>query len=101
MFMENINILHLILHIIKIQYMKHIYLITVFAFISTLAFSQDIIIGFGLNQYSISKYSDSVLSSKLPEFQSSDSIIIIGHTDTVGTTGFNAALSRNRAESIK
>jgi TonB family protein len=80
--------------------MKHLYLFAIFAFSSITLFSQDLILGFGLNQYSISNYSDSVLNSRLPEFKFSDSINVIGHTDTVGTMEFNVVLSRKRAESV-
>lgn len=81
--------------------MKHIYLLIFIAFISTVVRSQDLTIGFGLNQYSISKYSDSILRMKLPDFQSSDTILIYGHTDTIGRYRFNEELSEKRSKGIK
>jgi TonB family protein len=81
--------------------MKNLYLCVAIIFLSAFAFCQDLRINFGSNQYTISKYSDSVLYSKLADFQSGDSISIFGHTDTIGAEKYNIELSKKRAESVK
>lgn len=81
--------------------MKHLCLLAILLIVNTGVFCQDIIIGFGNDQGSISNHYNSLLTQRLKDFQICDSVFIIGHTDTVGTAGYNAALSRMRAESVK
>ncbi len=82
--------------------MKQSFFLTISLFLlCAVAFSQDLRINFGLNQYSISESSEMILKNKLMRFQYCDSILIIGYADTIGTVSYNMELSKKRTESIK
>ena len=65
------------------------------------AFNQDLIINFDFDKFTVNDNELAKLRNKLSKLKSSDSIVITGYTDTVGSSNYNLRLSRKRAENIK
>jgi TonB family protein len=81
--------------------MKQFYAFTLLLIVAfNMASGQDLQISFKLNEYALSDSAKILLESKLSTFLQSDSVVIVGHTDSTGTEKYNLELSKMRTQSV-
>ncbi len=81
--------------------MKNCFLLIYCLIASTALKSQDLVLHFDFNSDIITTDSKSILTEYAKDLNYCDSILLIGHTDTVGNKNYNDKLSYKRAKSIQ
>lgn len=76
--------------------MKKLILLTTFLSLAAILCSQDLYLNFDLNKSTPTAPSIKLLENNLESLKLCDSLLLVGHTDTIGSNIFNEELSKKR-----